>query len=82
MENRGTNRANRTLDCTGLGCPTPVLRLRATMDSMEGGEVLELLTTDPGAKADVSAWCRKANHEILQIEEMDGAFRFYIRKSV
>ena len=74
-------KVNRTLDCRGGLCPTPVLRISAAMKDMQVGEVIELLTTDPGAKSDVPAWSQRAKHQLLRIKEEGGVCTFYVRKA-
>lgn len=72
--------ADEVLDCRGLSCPMPILKLVKHIKGMETGKVLELLGTDPGSEEDVPAWCEKAGHTFLGMEEEDGVYKFYIRK--
>jgi tRNA 2-thiouridine synthesizing protein A len=51
------------------------------MKNMKVGEVIELLTTDPGAKSDVPAWSQRAKHQLLRIKEEGGVCKFYVRKA-
>ncbi|MDP7136423.1 MAG: sulfurtransferase TusA family protein, partial [Candidatus Poseidoniia archaeon] len=46
---------DRLLDCSGLSCPLPILKTKKTMDGMVGGEVLKMISTDPGSLNDVNA---------------------------
>lgn len=71
--------ADQTLDCKGLSCPMPIMKLAKKMKELEKGNVLELLATDPGSKPDVPAWCTKTGHELIGSEEQDGVFKYYIR---
>ncbi len=73
--------ADHMLDCSGLSCPMPILKLAKQMKSMEGGQVLEMTGTDPGSKKDVPGWCEKKGHELLEIVEEEGTYKFYIRKN-
>ena len=73
--------ADQTLDCKGLSCPMPILKLAKTIKGIESGKVLELLGTDPGSKTDVPGWCEKTGNEFLEQEEEDGVYKFYIRKA-
>ena len=75
------DKVNRTLDCRGVLCPMPVLRISAAIKDMKVGEVIELLTTDPGAKSDVPAWSQRTKHQLLRIEEEGGTCKFYVRKA-
>jgi tRNA 2-thiouridine synthesizing protein A len=72
---------DKTLDCQGLSCPMPILKLAKEIKGMEGGQVLELLGTDPGSKTDVPGWCEKTGNEFLGLEEDGCVYKFYIRKS-
>ena len=72
---------DKTLDCQGLSCPMPILKLAKEIKGMETGQVLELLGTDPGSKGDVPGWCEKTGNEFLGLEEDGGVYKFYVRKS-
>jgi tRNA 2-thiouridine synthesizing protein A len=73
--------ADRSLDCVGLFCPIPVLKTREAMKSMGLGEVLEMLSDDPGSEADITAWTARTGNELLQIDRDGAIFRFVVRKS-
>ena len=72
-------KADQTLDCKGLSCPMPILKLAQTMKKMKKGKVLKLLGTDPGSKTDVPSWCKKTGHEFISMEDEKGVNIFYIR---
>ena len=71
--------ADQTLDCKGLSCPMPIMKLAKTMKQMEKGSILELLATDPGSKPDVPAWCKRTGNELLETAEEDGVYKYYIK---
>ena len=69
------------LDTIGLLCPLPVLKARKRLKSMEKGEVLRLLTSDPAARIDVPQFCAESGHTLLGIEETGAGTRaFLIRR--
>lgn len=70
----------KVLDAKALACPMPVVRARKTMKEMETGEILEVLTTDKGSVADLTAWAKSSGHEMLDQKEDAGIFTFYIQK--
>jgi tRNA 2-thiouridine synthesizing protein A len=41
-----------------MSCPLPVIELAKAWPQVAVGEVVELLTDDPAAAADIPAWCR------------------------
>ena len=51
------------LDCRGLRCPAPVIRLARLAATLPAGTVVELAADDPAALTDVPAWCRMRGHE-------------------
>jgi len=52
-------------DAGDMGCGDLVLELRARVGSLGPGEVLKLIARDPGAPADVPAWCRLTGHRLV-----------------
>ena len=74
-------KADQILDCKGLSCPMPILKLAKEIKGMESGKILELLGTDPGSKTDVPKWCEKTGNELLEDQEDGGVYKFYIRKA-
>ena len=72
---------NKELDCTRLNCPLPVLKTKKIMDNMAKGEILRMISTDPGSKNDVTSWVGRTGNEILSIEELGKKLIFFIRKA-
>jgi len=58
----------------------PLLKTKKAIDSINSGQVLEVLGTDPGSKNDLPGWCGRAGHEFLGSVEDAGFTRFYIKK--
>ena len=73
--------ADASLDARGLNCPLPVLKAKKAMRPLAGGEVLEILATDPGSVPDFEAFCDATGYELVETGEDDGVFRFLIRKT-
>jgi len=70
-----------TLDCKGLSCPMPMMKLAKAMKKLNSGEVLEMLGTDPGTKSDLPNWCEKTGNILLEQSELDGGvIRMLIQK--
>ena len=72
---------DKTLDCKGLNCPLPILQTKKAMETMEPGQVLEMLSTDPGSKNDISAWAKRTGNELVESVEQGGVFTFYLKKA-
>jgi tRNA 2-thiouridine synthesizing protein A len=74
-------KADATLDCYGLQCPMPLIQTSKKIKAMKPGEVLEILSTDPGIRKDMPAWCRKTGQEFLGVEEDGDVIKVYVRKT-
>jgi tRNA 2-thiouridine synthesizing protein A len=66
-------------DAGDLGCGELVIHLRNRLRAMPG-KVLKLLARDPGAHADIPAYCRMTGHQLLW--EEPAAFSYWIRARV
>lgn len=71
----------KRVDARGLSCPMPVVRMKKAMDSIQSGEVVELLATDRGSLSDVRAWAQNGGHQLLESREEGDVFVFVIRKA-
>jgi TusA-related sulfurtransferase len=70
----------KTLDAKGLKCPMPVVKTSKEIKSISVGSVLEVLATDPGSMADITAWTKSTGNELLKADKEDSVFKFYIRR--
>jgi tRNA 2-thiouridine synthesizing protein A len=72
---------DQELDASGLNCPLPILRAKKTLTSMEAGQVLHVIATDPGSVKDFDAFAKQTGNELLQSSEDGGKFHFLIKKA-
>ncbi len=68
------------VDASGLNCPLPLLRLKKALVTMQSGEVVHVLATDPAAYLDIGVYAEQTGHRILEHFERDGAQHFFVRK--
>jgi tRNA 2-thiouridine synthesizing protein A len=71
----------QTLDCRGLLCPMPVIKLSKAIKTIAPGAVLEMLATDPGSVPDLDAFRKQTGHEIVEQSQREGVFRFLVRRT-
>ncbi len=71
---------DQILDCSGLNCPLPILKTKKKMDSMSTGQILKMVSTDPGSASDVNAWSRRTGNIVLEYDNAESTFVFYIQK--
>lgn len=71
---------DKEVDATGLNCPLPILRCKKGLSDLSASQVLKVISTDPGSVKDFNAFCVQTRHELLQLDEDDTSFTFYIKK--
>ncbi|MGH7312519.1 MAG: sulfurtransferase TusA family protein [Candidatus Rokuibacteriota bacterium] len=72
---------DKKLDCIGLFCPMPVLKVREALTTMAVGQVLEMLADDPASEADLRSWSARTGHQLLVVDKDGPVFRFLVRKT-
>lgn len=68
------------LDCSGLLCPLPVYKAALVLNQLAIGDVLRLVTTDPGALRDIPAMAKQRGDTLLSVEESESRQIFLIAK--
>ncbi|MDO6449420.1 sulfurtransferase TusA family protein [Oceanobacillus profundus] len=71
---------DKVLDAKGLSCPMPIVKTKVAISELEEGQVLEVHTTDKGARNDIPAWAKSGGHELLKHEEENDVLKFWVRK--
>ncbi len=54
-----------TLDCRGMLCPLPVIKLAKALPDVAIGDTITVLADDPAAATDIPAWCRLRSQELV-----------------
>ncbi|PCJ14514.1 MAG: SirA family protein [Gammaproteobacteria bacterium] len=62
------------LDAKRLLCPMPVIKTQNMIKTLQQGDVLEVVSTDPGVKQDIPSWCRINGHTVLSMVEEDNEY--------
>ncbi len=63
--------AHYELDARRMFCPMPVIRAQDKIKELKTGDILEVVSTDPGALNDIPAWCRINGHRVLDTWTQD-----------
>tara|TARA_R110001599_G_scaffold353795_2_gene597869 strand:- start:3847 stop:4083 length:237 start_codon:yes stop_codon:yes gene_type:complete len=74
------DKADHTLDTTGLFCPEPVMLLHNRIRDMVAGETVLVLATDPSTTRDIPKFCSFLGHPLLAQDERKGQYRYLLRK--
>jgi tRNA 2-thiouridine synthesizing protein A len=75
-----TSKPAKTLDCIGLYCPQPLFQTREQIDTIQVGELLEVLSDDPAAEEDLKRFAKRTGHQIIEFEKKGDVLRFLIKK--
>jgi tRNA 2-thiouridine synthesizing protein A len=67
------------LDARRLLCPMPVIKAQNRIASMQPGDELDVICTDPGALNDIPAWARINGHEVVESQQDDDEIRITVR---
>ena len=70
----------KSVDARGTACPGPLLEAKRAIGTINGGDVMEILSADEGTKQDIPKWCKKQGHEYLGSTEENGYFKVYMKK--
>ncbi len=76
-----TIKEDQILDAKGLNCPLPILKTKVLLNKMQAGEILYVEATDPHSVIDFEAYCARTDHKLLQIQEEENLFKFYIQRA-
>ena len=71
-------KVDKVMDLKGLPCPMPIVKISKGIKEVEVGQVVEAITTDPGALADFPAWARTSGNEILKTEQSEEEIKFFV----
>ena len=56
----------KELDTRGLNCPLPILKTKKALADMATGDMLRVLSTDPGSTRDFQAFARQTGNELME----------------
>jgi len=73
-------KVDKVMDLKGMPCPMPLVKVSKGIKDVEVGQVIEAITTDPGALADFPAWAKTSGNEILKTDQQEGLIKFYIKR--
>ncbi|MGI5978098.1 MAG: FAD-dependent oxidoreductase [Oscillospiraceae bacterium] len=68
------------VDCSGLQCPGPIMKVFETMKTLSDGQVMEVSASDPGFTRDIGAWCRRTGNTLVSTEKRGGDYVALVKK--
>ena len=71
---------DKELDARGLNCPLPILRTKKSLAELGSGQVLKIVSTDPGSVKDFQAFAKQTGNDLMSSTEGGGEFTFFMKK--
>lgn len=68
------------IDCIGLFCPMPIVKIREAIRALAIGEVIEMVADDPAVEADMKSWAKRTGNELLAISKNGAIYRFLVKR--
>ena len=69
-----------TIDACGTKCPMPILKAKKALANLESGQLLKVLTTDPGAVGDFQFFGKQTGNMVDGQTEQDGVYAIVIQR--
>lgn len=70
----------KILDCCGLQCPGPIMKVSETLKDMDESQILKVCATDMGFSMDIDAWCHQTGNTLVKTERNGKENVVYIKK--
>lgn len=70
----------KVLNCCGLQCPGPIMKVSETISDMNENEILKVSATDMGFSADIASWCRRTGNTLVKTERENKENIVFIKK--
>lgn len=61
----------KILDCSGLQCPGPIMKVSEAIGNMNEDDLLEVSATDMGFSKDIQSWCKRTGNTYIKTERHD-----------
>lgn len=73
--------ADKILNCEGLRCPMPIVKLTQELELLEPGQTIEVTATDKAFESDVKAWIEITKNTLLEVNHFESKIVALIKKS-
>ncbi|BDI08043.1 sulfurtransferase TusA family protein [Sphaerotilus microaerophilus] len=64
--------ATKEIDTRGLNCPLPILKAKKALSELASGDLLKVLSTDPGSLRDFQAFAKQTGNELVEQQTLPG----------
>jgi len=71
---------SKELDTRGLNCPLPILKAKKALADMASGDLLRVVSTDPGSIRDFQAFARQTGNELVEQQTAGADFVHVLKR--
>ena len=71
---------DREIDTRGLNCPLPILKAKKSLNDMASGQLLRVVSTDPGSVRDFQAFARPTGNELMEQQTVGSDFIHVLKR--
>lgn len=64
--------ATQVLDCVGMKCPQPTLKVTVASNKMKAGDILEVVADCSTFESDIKEWCARTKKTLLWCKDEGG----------
>ena len=70
----------KEVDARGLNCPLPILKANKALSELSSGQLLRVLSTDPGSVRDFQAFAKQTGNELVEQQSTPEQFVHVLRR--
>ena len=70
----------KEVDARGLNCPLPILKAKKALSELTSGQLLRVLSTDPGSVRDFQAFAKQTGNELVEQQSTADEFVHVLRR--
>jgi tRNA 2-thiouridine synthesizing protein A len=71
---------DKDVDASGLNCPLPILKAKKALSELQTGQILRVISTDPGSKRDFESFARQTGNSLDHQFEKDRRWFFFLKR--
>ena len=71
---------DKELDARGLSCPLPILKTKKALGDLASGQVLRVVSTDPGSIKDMQAFASQTGNSLLSQSNEGKDYFLFLKK--
>ena len=71
---------DKEIDTRGLNCPLPILKAKKALAEMVSGQLLRVVSTDPGSTRDFQAFSKQTGNDLVEQETAGDDFIHILKR--